>query len=250
LEIKKLKKNKMKIILLTIAVFAITLSSISHSQYIDYSEDLNGVYVEEYNGTSDYNDLQISSSSVPSEPFKAVLGSCYNSEGSRSCETVQKRVFIGGRDGDETFVEINEDNAYSIWFEIEDEDTVCFISYDYENPTRYVLDRNSKGITNSEENYEALGSSEEGKMIAIFMYIEMGDFLYFVFEDKEGLEWDFGMGDNNTGEYNFGEYEANPDLVGSEFVIEWKKEILKTTDMNGNNEDTIEVLSIKSIHLN
>lgn len=90
---------------------------------------------------------------------------------------------------------------------------------------------------------------ETGIIEAKFSYIEVGDFYYFVFTDNNGEEWDFGMGDNNLGDYDFGDEEANPELVGKKFKINWEKEVKTTTDMNGSNEDTYEVLSITSIEM-
>lgn len=88
---------------------------------------------------------------------------------------------------------------------------------------------------------------EYGIVEAQFSYIEFGDFYYFVFTDNNGKEWDFGKGENNLEDYDFGEEGSNPELVGQKFKINWKKEVVTSTDMNGNNENKYDILSIVSI---
>ncbi|MEX1001690.1 MAG: hypothetical protein WDZ35_06205 [Crocinitomicaceae bacterium] len=145
-----------------ICIFVLLVfSKLSISQnYIEYSNKLNGVYIQEYDGTPDYNDIYISSPTGDSKPFNAVLGNCYNDGGSRFCETNEKRIFMGGRDGDEIFIEQDEDNAYSIWFEVTDSDTVCVIAYDYEYPTKYILNRKATPVEEGEVKFESESSTE------------------------------------------------------------------------------------------
>ncbi len=77
-----------------------------------------------------------------------------------------------------------------------------------------------------------------------------GDLYGLVFKDDKGKFWDFGSGDNNLGDFNFGEDETlNQDLVGKKFIIIWENKISKSYDETGENVIEIEAMSIVKIEI-
>ena len=132
--------KKLKLVL-TLLMLTNTLSS----QIINYTPQINGIYVQENNGTPNYSELTISNENASSQPFSVIMKSCYNELNERICETTNTKVFIDGPDEDESFISIDGINephdAYPIWFEKHGDDIFCLIDYNFEEPVRYKLER-------------------------------------------------------------------------------------------------------------
>ena len=87
---------------------------------------------------------------------------------------------------------------------------------------------------------------------ATYSYSEFGDLPHIVFTDNLGEEWDFGLSENNFGDFDFGqdnEYQTNESLVGKMFVITAKREMTKIYAEDGETEIDVELFSVESIKL-
>lgn len=114
------------------------------------------------------------------------------------------------------------------------------------NEETVIVDKQETENQKSEEmeNIEPKGE----KLIATFEYVELGDYFHFVFSDENGKYWDFGSGENELGEYYFGDDIPNEELVGKKFEIYWEKRMVKSYDLNGLPME-IEALCINQITL-
>lgn len=98
--------------------------------------------------------------------------------------------------------------------------------------------KNVQGIidTNSGDN---LKTNSEQDIIATFEGAEMGDYFHLTFKGEDGIDYDFGLGENNYCGYEFGEEKPNPKYLGKKFNIKWK-EVMTKTYAGGGSMDIVE----------
>jgi hypothetical protein len=119
------------------------------------------------------------------------------------------------------------------------------------NEEMYLKNQNASSPIDEKVQVKEIKSIDEvtnGNITATFEYVEMGDYYHLVFKDDKGVEWDFGNGENQLGNFDFGQEQANSELVGKEFVIAWESKKVETIDSRGFDIKTDE-LSIKNIEL-
>lgn len=66
---------------------------------------------------------------------------------------------------------------------------------------------------------------DSGELIAEYSHSALQDEQHIVFTDENDENWDFGYGENNFGEFDFGQkkgdFEINEKLVGKKFKISY-----------------------------
>ena len=65
-------------------------------------------------------------------------------------------------------------------------------------------------------------------IIANFQRSDFGDYFHLIFKDANGIEYDFGFGMNNFGEYKLYDepyYNDNPKFLGKTFKVYWNWKI-------------------------
>lgn len=94
--------------------------------------------------------------------------------------------------------------------------------------------KGSDGFAPSSSSSNVSTQPDENSFIGTFVKIENDEYYHLIFVDEKGQEWDFGDGENNLGDFNFGEEETNTTLVGKKFKIVWKELMVEMYDGEGN----------------
>lgn len=94
--------------------------------------------------------------------------------------------------------------------------------------------KGSDGFASSSSSSNVSAQPDENSFIGTFVKIENDEYYHLIFVDEKGQEWDFGDGENNLGDLNFGEEETNTALVGKKFKIVWKELMVEMYDGEGN----------------
>lgn len=95
-------------------------------------------------------------------------------------------------------------------------------------------------------------TSEPKEIIAEYYYSEFGDLPHIVFIDMDGNEYDFGEGENEFGEFDFGqdnEFTTNEDLVGRIFKISYANKKVRAYAEDMETVIEVEMPSILKIEL-
>ena len=90
------------------------------------------------------------------------------------------------------------------------------------------------------------------ELIAEYSYSEYGDLPHIIFTDENSEEWDFGYGENDFGEFDFGQmehFETNEKLVGKKFKIYWMNKKVETYAEDGETVIETEAPSVIKIEL-
>lgn len=66
----------------------------------------------------------------------------------------------------------------------------------------------------------------ENPIVAFYRGNDIGDYFHLNFQDVNGKEYDFGLGNNDYGKYvlhkKSGNYNDNPKYLNKKFIIHWK----------------------------
>jgi hypothetical protein len=99
---------------------------------------------------------------------------------------------------------------------------------------------------------QSYGMGKDTTIVAKFVEFSWGDFPHLIFEDAAENQYDFGGGDNKTGDFQFetDEGESNTEMEGKWFEIKYTTIKVKFMDPESEEmfeEDALSILEMKRI---
>lgn len=106
-------------------------------------------------------------------------------------------------------------------------------------------DKNNKSLISNLEYDKEEWKNVKNPIIATYQGCDFGDYFHITFQDADGINYDFGFGNNHFGEYilyDKTQYVDNPKYLGKKFKVYWNWKISNFPCCDGEHE------SVKAYH--